>query len=278
MLPRYSKPLTARRKLEQFTIHVIHGEELKQAKNRNGKQKKVLVKVRVKWFVSSGFLQFVPFTIRSRFEQICMRTIEDAYVDRHQLQLHGLHWTQCGTSGYYEIHYVLIAYCVAPTATSEQHRTFLLRRRISLSFFYNFARMRSARMCASFGSMGLKRNKFSASLSHEHTYWQYNSVVSTADTKHRYESQSCFRRDWSRVETPSVQYIHFVFDPQILVTVCLACAVAQQQPLQSQQQQQQHHQQQQQQQHLDERISTTTWIPILSFSKEQGQDGSYRQA
>lgn len=54
-----------------------------------------------------------------------------------------------------------------------------------------------------------------------------------------------------------------------------ACAVAQ------------HHQHQQQQQQYDPKYdqkydpkfdlsSTTTWIPILAYNKEQGQDGSYK--
>lgn len=81
----------------------------------------------------------------------------------------------------------------------------------------------------------------------------------------------------------------FFFNSQILVTVCLACAVAKpqrsaqpEQLLQRQderqqpQQQQQQYQHQQQQDRFDERTSTTTWIPILSYNKEQGQDGSYK--
>ncbi|XP_031640634.1 endocuticle structural glycoprotein ABD-4 [Contarinia nasturtii] len=52
----------------------------------------------------------------------------------------------------------------------------------------------------------------------------------------------------------------------ILATVCLAaCAVAQ------------HHQHQQQSEQLRfDTSSTTTWIPILAYNKEQGQDGSYK--
>lgn len=91
----------------------------------------------------------------------------------------------------------------------------------------------------------------------------------------------------------------FIAPLQIFVTVCLACAVAQQQQQQYQPQQQQRNQQQQYQQpqqeqqaqqaqqyqspqqqarYEDQRISSTTWIPILSYNKEQGQDGSYRAA
>jgi len=63
----------------------------------------------------------------------------------------------------------------------------------------------------------------------------------------------------------------------ILATVCLAaCAMAQHHQHQHQQQQQQ---QQQQQREYDPKFdlsSTTTWIPILAYNKEQGQDGSYK--
>lgn len=57
---------------------------------------------------------------------------------------------------------------------------------------------------------------------------------------------------------------HFCFQ-QIFVTAFLvACTVAQQQSPR-------------QQADLNDRTtSTTTWIPILAYNKEQGQDGSYK--
>lgn len=86
------------------------------------------------------------------------------------------------------------------------------------------------------------------------------------------------------METPSglINFDFFFFlVSQILVSVCLACAVAQPQnefQAPSQAQRQQISNDQDQQNRFDARTSSTTWIPILSYNKEQGQDGSYRAA